>query len=78
MRLIWKITLLAQKKGKVTKILDIPTPDTKKKVKQFVGAVSYFSNMIENLQVLLGPLHAVASPKPGFVGMKIAKLLLKQ
>ena len=57
---------IGPEKGKVTKILDIPTPDTKKKVKQFVGAVSYFSNMIENLQVLLGPLHAVASPKTRF------------
>ena len=40
---------IGPEKGKVTKILDIPIPDTKKKVKQFIGAASYFSNMIEHL-----------------------------
>ena len=57
---------IGPEKEKVTKILDIPVPDTKRKVKQFIGAASYFSNMIQNLQVMLGPLHAVASPKTKF------------
>ena len=57
---------IGPEKEKVTKILDIPVPNTKRKVKQFIGAASYFSNMIQNLQVMLGPLHAVASPKTKF------------
>ena len=57
---------IGPEKAKVTKILDIPTPTTKRKVKQFIGATSYFGNMIKDLQVKLGPLHAVASPKTRF------------
>ena len=64
---------IGPEKEKVTKILDIPTPTTKRKVKQFIGATSYFGNMIKDLQVKLGPLHAVASPKTRF-GTMIVKM----
>ena len=58
---------ISPEKAKVSKILEIPIPNTKRKIKQFIGAVSYFGNMIEQLQVILAPLHTLAAPKTKFL-----------
>ena len=52
---------------KVKKILDLQIPDTKKRVRTFIGAVGYFSNMLPHLQLDLAPLHDLAAPKTRFI-----------
>ena len=42
---------------KINKIIDLPTPTTKKDLRKFIGAVSYFSNFLPELQKHLAPLH---------------------
>ena len=42
---------------KINKIIDLPTPTTKKELRKFFGAVSYFSSFLPELQKHLAPLH---------------------
>ena len=57
---------ISPERDKVSKILQIVIPNTKKKVRHFIGSVGYFSNMLKNLQSDLAPLHNLASPKSKF------------
>ena len=52
---------------KLSKLIDLPTPSSKKAVRSFIGGVSYFSNFIENLQLLLTPLHEIAAKHTHFI-----------
>ena len=52
--------------AKVNKIRNLPIPNTKKRVRTFIGAVTYFSNLLPLLQSDLRPLHSVAAPKTKF------------
>ena len=58
---------ITPEKDKITKIMSLPAPTTKKKVKQFIGAVSFFNNLIPHLQHSLAALHCLAAPKTKFV-----------
>ena len=48
-------------------IIKMPIPDTKRKLKGFIGKVSYLSMYLPKLQKLLRPLHAIAAKKAQFV-----------
>ena len=61
---------ISPEKDKVSKIVQVSIPNTKKKVRNFIGSVGYFSNMLPNLQCDLAPLHNLASPKSKFVWTK--------
>ena len=51
---------------KVDKIQTLAVPHTKKRVRTFIGAVSYFQNMLPLLQKDLTPLHEIAAPNTKF------------
>ena len=53
-------------KDKIEKIMDIPEPNTRKRLKSFIGSVAYFSPMIPELQRMLRPLHEQTSLKAKF------------
>ena len=53
--------------AKVTKIMEIIPPNNKKRLKAFIGAIAYFSDMIPMLQADLGPLHDISGPNSKFV-----------
>ena len=57
---------ISPERDKVSKILEVAIPYTKKKVRHFIGSVGYFSNMLPNLQNDMAPLHNLASPKSKF------------
>ena len=46
---------------KINKLVQIPRPKNKRQIRAFIGGITYFSNFIEKLQVILGPLHHMAS-----------------
>ena len=52
---------------KISKIIDLPTPKTKKELRQFIGAVSYFSNFLPELQKHMAPLHDNTAKNKTFV-----------
>lgn len=54
-------------KERTEAIIKLPVPNTKRKLKGFIGKVSYLSMYLDKLQVLLKPLHAIASKKADFV-----------
>ena len=51
---------------KIDKLVQIPKPQNKRQVRAFIGGITYFSNFIEKLQVILGPLHHLASKTSKF------------
>ena len=51
---------------KVDKIQELAVPTTKKRIRTFVGAVSYFQSMLPVLQKDLAPLHELAAPNTKF------------
>lgn len=40
-----------------------PTPNTKRQIQQFLGAVGFWRNQLPNLAILLKPLHRIARKK---------------
>ena len=52
---------------KINKINNLIVPTTKKQLKTFIGAVSYFSSLIPTLQNDLSPLHAISGPNTRFI-----------
>ena len=52
---------------KVETILKIQPPTTKKQLKSFIGALSFFAPLIPNLQADLAPLHSISGPKAKFI-----------
>ena len=48
-------------------IRNLQLPDTKRKLKGFIGKVSYLSMYLPHLQILLQPLHKIASKKATFI-----------
>ena len=61
-----KTHFIRPEKDKIDKICAMIPPSNKTKTKSFIGAVTYFSPMIKNLQQLLSPLHEISSPKTPF------------
>ena len=51
---------------KVQKLLDLDAPQTKKRVRAFIGGTAYFSNMVPKFQEIMAPLHKLAAPKTKF------------
>ena len=54
-------------KERTEAITKLPVPNTKRKLKGFIGKVTYLSMYLDRLQVLLKPLHAIASKKADFI-----------
>ena len=54
-------------KERTEAIVKLPVPNTKRKLKGFVGKVTYLSMYLDKLQILLKPLHAITSKKADFV-----------
>jgi hypothetical protein len=48
-------------------IRKLPLPDTKRRLKGFIGKVSYLAMFLPHLQTLLKPLHAISSKKAEFI-----------
>ena len=61
-----KTHFIRPEKDKIDKICAMIPPSNKTKTKSFIGAVTYFSAMIKNLQQILSPLHEISSPKTPF------------
>lgn len=53
-------------KDKVEKIQALPAPNTKKKLKAFIGSVSYFSSLLPKLQYDLTAMHEISGPNAKF------------
>ena len=53
--------------SKVNKLLQMERPDTKKRVRAFIGGTSYFSHMVDKFQQIMSPLHNLAAPKTKFL-----------
>ena len=54
-------------KSKCDAIRRLKVPSNSKEVRTFIGAVTYLSDYIQNLQLLLYPLHKISSKKSTFV-----------
>ena len=53
--------------AKISTIMNLITPITKKKLKSFLGAICYFSPLIPHLQKILGPLHSITGSNSKFI-----------
>jgi rhodanese-related sulfurtransferase len=60
-------------KDRTEAIRRLPMPNTKRKLKGFIGQVAYLSQFLPNLQVLLQPLHAIAAKKADFIWTEEAR-----
>jgi hypothetical protein len=58
------ITPLRERTEAITKL---PIPNTKRRLKGFIGKVSYLAQYLPRLQTLLRPLHTISSKKAQFV-----------
>ena len=52
---------------KVKVIKDFPQPTTKKGCKRFIGMMSFYSDLIPNIQYVMGPLHKICGLKADFL-----------
>ena len=58
---------ISPEQDKVQKLLDMEIPDSKRRVRAFVGGTAYFQNLVENFQKIIAPLHHLAAPKTQFI-----------
>ena len=49
---------------KIEAIRDCPEPTSPKEVRQFTGSLQFYNNLIENLNLMLTPLHRGSAKKP--------------
>jgi hypothetical protein len=57
-------------KSKCDAIRNLRVPSNSKEVRTFIGAVSYLSDYLPNLQILLRPLHKISNKRSHFVWSK--------
>jgi hypothetical protein len=61
---------LSAMKSKCDAIRNLRVPSNSKEVRTFIGAVSYLSDYLPNLQILLRPLHKISNKRSHFVWSK--------
>ena len=66
MELSLPFSTIKPEKKKVEKLMDLPIPTSKRKVRSFIGMAIYFTRICPNLQVLLGPLYELTSDSVRF------------
>ena len=54
-------------KSKTEAISAFPTPKDKAALKRFIGMIGFYTNLIPDLQFILGPLHAISGKTAEFV-----------
>ena len=52
--------------SKVSAVAQWPTPDSRKKVQQFLGFANFYRWFIRNISAIAAPLHALTSPQTLF------------
>ena len=52
---------------KVKAIREFPQPTTKKALKRFIGMMGFYSELIPNIQYVMGPLHEISGSKSEFL-----------
>ena len=52
--------------AKVSAVADWPTPDSRKKVQQFIGFANFYRRFIRNFSAIASPLHALTSSRVQF------------
>ena len=52
---------------KVKAIREFPNPTTKKALKRFIGMMGFYSELIPNIQYVMGPLHEISGSKSEFI-----------
>ena len=54
-------------KSKTEAIVNFPVPKDKASLKRFIGMIGFYSNLIRDLQFILGPLHSISGKTAEFV-----------
>uniref|UniRef100_A0AAQ4P314 Reverse transcriptase/retrotransposon-derived protein RNase H-like domain-containing protein n=1 Tax=Gasterosteus aculeatus aculeatus TaxID=481459 RepID=A0AAQ4P314_GASAC len=52
--------------AKVSAVVEWPTPDSRKKVQQFLGFANFYRRFIRGFSATAAPLHALTSPQVAF------------
>lgn len=64
--------------AKVSTVVQWPTPDSPKKVPQFLGFENFYRQFIRNFSAIAAPLYALSSPHTPFQCTPLAKEALQQ
>lgn len=64
--------------GKVTAVLDWPTPSSRKDVQRFLGFANFYRKFVRNFSTVAAPLHALTSSKVSFSWTRPAEVAFQR